>query len=427
VKRLEFALWTVFVGALLSPDVFAQSGYVGLRGLFPPEGGRFSAAPALDALLRLDFGDAQLALQLRDTTILRQVAAAQFTSANGFFEAQLRREPGPVAFTTVLEAGARAEFTFAGPTLGSFGFAYTGSGTGGVNQSLQRAAGGATGEVAPGVGWALQYALTDPLLPGLPGPEHDLEATVRTRIAEPLGVAVGAGWFARDGAAAVSGALEVSFDLSERDLIGLQLNLSTLPSDAQTLFFETGGLFEGLVRVELGRSSQSTVTWGLGLSSRAGLQLALEYHGASVPRAEHSFALALAAPLDIGYVAVRGTARARFNASDGLWYAEIITELSAAVRTAGFSFETRASATLGPRVIIARFEASLSWSLGAFAVLANADLRFVPYLEGQVSVQALYFIVPGIGVNLTGFYRSSVPWLGPAGPGFGVGFILGGS
>lgn len=431
VKRVRWA-WLAGL-ALVCTGGLAQAqdlngNFFQIRGLFPPEGGQFSAAPALDALVRLPIADLGVfELKLTEVTLARQRATAQFSAAFAFFGVRFRNEPGEEQGARALEINALGAYKnpsddllviLRGVTL-AYSLDQDTSPLKGY--TLQTGDAQADGAIAQDWDWSVGYTLENALIPTERGLRHDLQSWVRTTILKPIELGVGAGYLIKDEQFALKGSLEAGYEITPQDTVGARLTLTTAPGDAEEIFYNTTRFEPLSVGLSLGRSNLSFLTWGVRLSAAEGLQLNADYTGQAGENAAHDLSVGVGYGGEVGNLALRGGVRAEHDPKSGLWYARITGQLTANLRLPDFTLTAVGELNFGPEVLLGRLTVDGTWVIAPFVVLLNADFRFHDTITGEATVQGLYFFLPGIAVNLTAFYRAQPEWEGPSGFGVGLG------
>ncbi len=402
--------------------------YFQIRGLFPPEGGAFSSAPAIDALLRipiLDFGTFEL--KLDGVTLARQRVAAQFSAGVAFFGFQFRNEPSDEQGARALEINALGAYKSPSDDpvviLRGVTLAYSlDQDTGPLNgYALHSGDAQADGDIVEHWDWSIGYTLANGLIPTERGLRHDLQTWVRTNILKPVNLGVGAGYIIKDEKFALKGSLEAGYEITPDDTVGARVTLTTAPGDAEELFYDTSRFQPLSIGLRLGRSNESFLTWGVRLSASEGVNLSGDYTGQAGENAKHDVSLGFGYSGETGNVALRGGVQAELDPKTGLWYARITGQLTANLRLPDLILQAVGELNYGPERLIGRLTVDGQWVIAPFVVLVNADFRFHDTITGLATVQGLYFFLPGIAVNLTAFYRAQPAWEGPSGFGVGLG------
>jgi hypothetical protein len=402
--------------------------YFQIRGLFPPEGGAFSSAPAIDALLRLPILDlGTFELRLDAVSLARQRVAAQFSAGVAFFGVQFRNEPGEEQDARAFEINALGAYKSPSEDpvviLRSLTLAYS------LDQDTSLLRGYAVhsgdaqvdGDIAERWDWSIGYTLANALIPTERGLRHDLQTWVRTSIFKPINLGVGAGYIIKDEKFALKGSLEAGYEITPDDTIGARVTLTTAPGDAEEIFYNTSRFDPLSVSLRLGRSNESFLTWGVQLSASQGLQLSADYTGQAGENAKHDVNLGFGYASEVASVALRGGVEAELDPKTSLWYARITGQLTANLQLPGLTLKAVGELNYGPEFLLGRLTVDGQWVIAPFVVLLNADFRFHDTVTGLATVQGLYFFLPGIAVNLTAFYRAQPAWEGPSGFGVGLG------
>ena len=425
-------IWWLTVTVLICSGNLARAqdgNFFEIRGLFPPEGGQFSTAPALDAAVRLPVADLGVFdLRLTNLTLVRQRVQAQFSAEAAFFGLRFRNEPGEELNARSLELNAIGAYKNSGNdpvVLRGLTLAYSldTDTSPSAGYSLQSGQADAEGDIVQDWNWSLGYSLANSLIPANLGLEHDLQSWVRTTVFKPIGLGVGLGYTIKDQRFAVKGSLEGSYEITPLDTLGLRLTLTTTPGDAEELFYDTSRFDPLSISLKIGRSSEAFVTWGGSISTGDRLQFSLSYDGQAGAQAIHALDLGIGYAGDAGRVNLRGGVRAELDPKTGLWYARLDGQLAANLSLEAFKLEAIGQINFSPTAMIGRFTANGQWLIPPFAVLLSADFRFQNAITGEASVQGLYFFLPGIAINLTGFYRAQPAWEGPSGFGVGLGLM----
>jgi hypothetical protein len=402
--------------------------YVQIRGLFPPENGAFSSAPAIDALLRLpimDFGTFEL--KLDNVSLVRQRVSAQFSAEVAFFGFQFRNEPSDEQDARVF--GINALGAYKAPSddpvviLRGLTLAYSLDQDTGPLRGYAVHSGNAQvdGDIAERWDWSVGYTLANGLIPTERGLRHDLQSWVRTTILKPVNLGVGAGYIIKDEKFALKGSLEAGYEITPDDTVGARVTLTTAPGDAEEIFYDTTRFEPLTIGLQLGRSNESFLTWGVRLSASPGVNLNGDYSGQAGENAKHDINLGFGYSSEAGNVALRGGVQAELDPKTGLWYARITGQITANLRLPGLVLQAVGELNYGPERLIGRFTMDGQWVIPPFVVLLNADFRFHDTITGLATVEGLYFFLPGIAVNLTTFYRAQPAWEGPSGFGVGLG------
>jgi hypothetical protein len=428
VKRVLLVWLGVICMGCLGRAQELGGNYFQIRGLFPPEAGAFSSAPAIDALFRLpilDFGTFEL--KLDGVTLARQRVAAQFSSGLTFFGFQFRNEPSDEQDARVLEINALGAYKSPSDDpvvfLRGLTLAYSlDQDTGPLRgYALHSGNAQADGDIAERWDWSVGYSLANALIPTERGLRHDLQSWVRTSVLKPVRLGVGAGYIIKDEKFALKGSLEAGYEITPDDTVGARLTLTTAPGDAEELFYDTSRFEPLSIGLKLGRSNESFLTWGVRLSASEGVNLSGDYSGQAGENAQHDVSLGFGYSSDVGNVALRGGVQAELDPKSGLWYARITGQLTANLRLPTLILQAVGELNYGPEQLVGRLTVDGQWLIAPFLVLLNADFRFHDTVTGLATIQGLYFFLPGVAVNLTAFYRAQPAWEGPSGFGVGLG------